>query len=320
MRSIQHHAHRAPRSSSAAFSRNTIQLTALVLAGLLAFISACSDSSNSPSAPIDPFPVIPNLLEKTSTAEGATFQGRGSATIEFKEANGRWSKRASKPFKLDATMGRAGIAALSQGKLPEAKSFTESEGDITDYLKYAAPVVATTGDQSRSPIYTGFTRTSRDSTGTLVEVAARPGSGGSPVSEIIVTRAGQRVASVKLDWKKEAGGYVLKKQTASLFRDKSDEAFAIMTVNLEVTSVDPRGLAARLARRMFRYATATVLPQPLYAQDCGWGIVETAVGFGVLVATAPATASGAGAVVWLAGWVRWTRGLTRTVAACDKQE
>ena len=70
-------------------------------------------------------------------------------------------------------------------------------------------------------------------------------------------------------------------------RQPSAELFAVMTVDIKYRSIDPQGLAARMARELLRYAVGIVLPQPLHAQgsDCGARILATVSGFVGLVAS-----------------------------------
>lgn len=109
---------------------------------------------------------------------------------------------------------------------------------------------------------------------------------------------------------------MLTKQTIRMYRGSQSELFGIMIVNIAFSEIEPQGMAARATRSLFRYAVDLVLPQPVYAQSCGWGIVKVVGGFVGLVATAPANAAVAPAVAWLAGWAVWTSELAEAAAIC----
>jgi hypothetical protein len=300
---------------SAARSRRHRHAIVTLFVGCLT-LSGCSERVPS-GLPQRPLEAIPNILSNTGTAAGAVLRGSASATVEFKESPGKWSRSEVSPWPLEAIMSSRGVAVLNIGALPEPPSTSSSTADLQDYMRFMTPIIALAGDARTNALYTGFTRSAVDSSGATVQVTAVANSAGTPVSEILIRRNGVRIAHVRLHWAAESGGFVLVRQTATLFRGSSSEAFAVAIVRLAYSSIDPQGLANRLAQRLFRYTVSAVLPKPLHAQDCGWEVADVVVGGALLIATAPATATGAGAIAWLGGWYKWTRELIQAVDVCD---
>ncbi|MGQ0649095.1 MAG: hypothetical protein ACT4P7_16185 [Gemmatimonadaceae bacterium] len=281
-------------------------------------MSACID--RAPTQPHRPLEVLDGLLSTASGARGTAFRGTGSAIMEIKDSTGVWTRRAPAPWPFAATMGDNGLATLSS-EGHDGPPSGNTDADLQAYLQFLTPVVAIAGSVRTSPFFTGFNRAGIDASGARLEITAGPGVEGRPIAEILVRRNGVLVSRVRLTWSPQAGGYLLSKQVATLYRGPSAEQFAVMIVDLTFAEIEARGLAARLTQQMLHYTLAAMLPAPLYAQSCVRGVVDTALGFTGLVISAPAAgASGVGAVAWIIGWVKWTEVLIDTVDACDRDE
>lgn len=298
--------------------------TTLLLA-VAALLAACD-------APTDPRPVLadvlPGLLATVEGADGTTFRATGTAFIELKGADGTWTRAEPQPWKIRAEMVD-GVGVLTHRPLPEPDPARGSFTEFRAYLKQMTPIVAIAGNL-RGGYYTGYALATTTPDGQVAEMVATPGAHGQPITQVTVRAGGQILTRTRLEWTAVAGGYVLTRQTSTLFRDGAP--IAVMVGTLQYDGIDPLGLIARVQDAL----GAWFLPEALYAQTrqqarakCAWNLVTVVVGFGGLLITTPAAAGATAAALptggaslgavygWLTGWLMWGNRVLVAVATCD---
>lgn len=152
-----------------------------------------------------------------------------------------------------------------------------------------------------------------------MRVEALPSHDG-PIQQVRLTSGRETIAQLDLSWEQAQGGWRLKQEVASLM--SGGQLVARATIRLHLREAESEPVAIRAVQSSLLFAARLVLPDVAYAATtgCGTGVLRTTAGFVALVATAPTTVTGIGAVAWLAGWGVWTADLIDTAKACSHKD